>query len=114
MESVVALMDAALAAEHCQLYARGADKTGGERVVYNFNTTWYNGGRREARMKLQIYAPTMARGLELETLLDGLLVKKGDRALTPSCTACTRNGGGWLEDGEGQIRIAYYDLIFRK
>lgn len=109
MQSIVDLMAAALP---CPLYARGADKAG-ERVVYNFNTTTYNGSRREARMKLHIYAPTMTRGLELEQILDETLVKKGERSLTPTVTSCARNGGGWLEDGDGQIRIAYYDLVLR-
>lgn len=113
MESVVALMAEALEAEHCPLYARGADKTGGERVIYNFNTTAWNGSRRDVRMKLHIYAPTMTRGLELETLLDRALVQKGERSLTPTAVSCERNGGGWLEDGDGQIRIAYYDLVLR-
>lgn len=113
MQSVVDLMEQALAAEGCPLYARGADKRSGERVVYNFNTTLYNGSRREVRMKLHIYAPTMMRGVALEALLDETLVQKGERSLTPTVTACARNGGGWLEDGDGQIRIAYYDLVLR-
>ena len=110
MQSVVQLMDAGLP---CQVTANRADLSG-EGVVYTFNTTFYNGSRREARMKLHIYAATMARGLEIEGMIDRLLVKKGDRRLTPTATACQRNGGGWLEDGDWHIRIAYYDIILRK
>lgn len=113
MESVVALMADALEAAGCTLYARGADKGQTERATYNFNTTTYNGSRREVRLKVQIYAAMMTRGLELEKILDEALVKTGERSLTPTVTACARNGGGWLEDGDGHIRIAYYDLVLR-
>lgn len=109
MQSVIALMAAGLP---CRVRAN-ADDLKDEGVVYAFNTTMYNGSRRDARMKLHIYAATMARGLEIEDMIDRLLVKKGERRLTPTVTSCAHNGGGWLEDGDRHIRIAYYDLVLR-
>ena len=109
MESVIAIMDEALP---CPVRARGADK-GAECAVYNFNTTVYNGARREARMKVQLYAKSMLRGLELEKQLDEALVTVSERPLTATVTRCERNGGGWLEDGDWHVRIAYYDLTMR-
>jgi len=110
MESVIRIMEAALP---CPLYARGADK-GGERAVYNYNTTTYNAARRETRMKVNIYAATMARAIELERLLDQALVTKSETPLTATVTRCERNGGGYLEDGDGHVRIAYYDFTLRR
>lgn len=109
MQSIIDLMAEALP---CPLLANRA-KYGGECVEYTFNTTYFNGSRREVRMKLHIAAATMARGLELEQLLDQLLVPKGERALTSTVTRCVRNGGGWLVDNDMHIRIAYYDLTIR-
>lgn len=115
MESVVNLMETVLDAAGCRLYARGADLPSGDqsRAVYNFNTTFFNGARREARLKVNIWAKTMLSGLTLERILDEALVRPGERALTDTCVSCVRNGGGWLEDGDWHIRIAYYDLILR-
>ena len=110
METIVRLMDAALP---CKVRANGEAK-GEECAVYTFNTTYYNGARREARMKVQIAARTMARGIELEEALDRALVKAGELPLTETCVYCQRNGGGWLADGDWHIRIAYYDMIFRR
>ncbi len=109
MESVVRLMD-----EHmpCEVVAN-ASELKGEGLVYTFNTTFYNGARREARMKVHIYALNMARGLALEKRLDELLVKRGEQRLTATTVSCVRNGGGWLIDGDWHIRIAYYDFVFR-
>lgn len=114
MISVIALMAEALAAmEPAVELVANEGEYGGECVEYTFNTTAYNGARREARMKLNIVAASMARGLEIETMLDRLLVRPRERALTPTCVSCARNGGGWLPDGDWHIRIAYYDLVFR-
>lgn len=109
MQSIVDIMATALP---CPVRAN-TGRLGAEVAEYAFNTTLYNGARREARMKVQICARTMARGLQLEKLLDEALVKQGDRPLTPTCVSCQRNGGGWLVDGDWHIRIAYYDLILR-
>lgn len=114
MQSIVNLMDAALSAldPPVPLVANRGD-WGGECVEYTFNTTFYNGARREARMKLHIVAGTMERGLLIEQMLDELLVRKDETPLTDTVTACERNGGGWLEDGDWHIRIAYYDMVIR-
>ena len=109
MQSVIAVMRAALP---CAVRAN-TGKLGEEVCEYAFNTTLYNGARREARMKVQIAARTMARGLALEGLLDEALVTRGDAPLTGTCLSCRRNGGGWLVDGDWHIRIAYYDLVLR-
>ncbi len=109
MQSVVEIMERELP---CPVYARG-HRLGEECAVYSFNTTMYNAARREARMQVKIAAASMLRGLELERALDEALVTKGDAPLTASCLSCQRNGGGWLEDGDFHIRIAYYDLVFR-
>ena len=109
MQSIVSMMAAALP---CPLRAN-AGKYDEECVEYGFNTTLYNGARYEVRMKLHIVARTMARGLELETLLDRLLVRRDETPLTETVTACARNGGGWLVDGGWHIRIAYYDMVIR-
>lgn len=114
MQSVVNLMDTALSALTPKVkLTANRGKYGGECVEYVFNTTYYNGARREARMKLHIVAATMERGLELEQLLDELLVRKDETPLTPTVTASARNGGGWLEDGDWHIRVAYYDFTIR-
>lgn len=110
MEQIVALMERTLAP--VPVRATRARKSGAC-CVYLFNTTLYNGSRREARMKVQIYAPTMREGLALEEALDRALVPVGDAGPTPLCTGCQRNGGGWLEEENGHIRIAYYDMVFR-
>ncbi len=114
MQSVINLIDAALSAltPPVKLTANRGEY-GGECVEYTFNTTYYNGARRETRMKLYIAAATMARGLELETMLDELLVRRSEAALTDTVTSCERNGGGWLIDGDWHIRIAYYDMTIR-
>lgn len=109
MQSVIRLMTDALP---CRVRAN-TGKLGEEVAEYGFNTTIFTGSRREARMKVQICARTMARGIELENLLDAALVKPGDLPLTPTCVSCQRNGGGWLVDGDWHIRIAYYDLVLR-
>ena len=110
MQTIVRLMEAALP---CKVRANGEAK-GEECAVYTFNTTLYTGARREARMKVQIAARTMARGIALEEMLDRALVPVGELPVTGTCTACQRNGGGWLVDGDWHIRIAYYDMIFRR
>ena len=110
MQSIVRLMETALP---CRVRARG-HPLGEECAVYNFNTTFFNGSRREARLQVRIAAKTMERGLALEPLLDAALVHRGEEPLTGSCTACERNGGGWMEDGDWHIRIAYYDMVFRQ
>lgn len=109
MQSVVAIMEGALA---CPVYANEAKKAG-ECVVYAFNTTWYNGARREARMKCHIAAGSMARAIEIENALDRALVPAGDKHLSDTVTMARRNGGGWLIDGDMHIRIAYYDFVLR-
>ena len=109
MQSIVERMAAVLP---CPLRANRGD-WGEDCVEYAFNTTYYNGARREARMKLHIVARTMARGLELEAMLDEALVRPDEAPLTATVTRCERNGGGWLVDGDWHIRIAYYDLTLR-
>ena len=114
MDGVIALMDAALSALSPPVpLVANEGRHGRECVEYVFNTTYFNGSRREARMKLHIVAATMARGLQIEQMLDALLVTKGEKPLTASVTACERNGGGWLIDGDWHIRIAYYDMTIR-
>lgn len=109
MQTIVDIMATALP---CKVRAN-TGRLGEEVAEYVFNTTAYTGARREVRMKVQICARTMTRGLELERLLDEALVKVGERPLTATCVSCTRNGGGWLVDGDWHIRIAYYDMVFR-
>ena len=114
MQSVVNLMDAALSALQPPVpLIANEGKHGRECVEYTFNTTYYNGARREARMKLNIVAASMARGLELEKMMDELLARRDETPLTASVTAGERNGGGWLIDGDWHIRIAYYDFVIR-
>lgn len=110
MQTIVDIMATALP---CPVRAN-TGRMGAEVAEYVFNTTLYDGSHREARMKVQICARTMARGLELEQLLDRALVKTGELPLTSTCVSCQRNGGGWLVDGDWHIRIAYYDFVFRK
>ena len=114
MQEIVDLMAEALQQMETpvELVANRADY-GEECVEYTFNTTFFNGARREVRMKLHVVAATMERGLEIEELLDRLLVRKRETPLLPGVTACTRNGGGWLIDGDWHIRIAYYDFTLR-
>ncbi len=114
MQSIINLMDEALSAlSPAVKLVANEGRHGEECVEYTFNTMTFNGSRREARMKLYIVAATMARGLEIEGVLDALLVKKGEKTVTASVTACERNGGGWLIDGDWHIRIAYYDMTIR-
>lgn len=109
MKTVISIMATALP---CPVYANRARGLG-ECCVFDYNTASWNGSRRTVRMKTQIYAATMERGLELQEMLDGALVKIGDRHLSQTVTECVRNGGGWLNDGDRHIRIAYYDITLR-
>lgn len=86
---------------------------GGECVIYDVNTIAYDKAKRTARVKATIVTDTMERGLELEGKLDEALVTLGDEALTNTVTTCARNGGGWLNDGDRHIRIAYYEVVIR-
>lgn len=110
MMSVVNLMTAAMP---CPVYA-SKTRDLGERMVYSINTTTYNGARRNVRMKTYIFAATMERAIELQGILDRAIVPLGDCPLTSTCTSCERNGGGWLEDGDQYMQIAYYDLVLRR
>ena len=114
MQEIVDLMAEALQQMETpvELVANRADY-GNECVEYTFNTTFFNGARRDVRMKLHIVAATMTRGLEIEQLLDEALVPKREAPLARGATACARNGGGWLVDGDWHIRIAYYDITLR-
>lgn len=109
MQSIIALIQSALP---CPVAANRTRNTG-ECCVYDFYYTSYNGSRREARLKASIFAADMERGLELEGMLDSALVKRGEEPLTATVTSCTRNGGGWLTDGDRHIRIVYYDIVMR-
>lgn len=109
MQTIIALMRASLP---CPV-AANRTRSMGECCVYDFYCTSYNGARREARLKASIFAKDMERGLELEGLLDSALVKRTEEPLTATVTSCTRNGGGWLTDGDRHIRIAYYDIVMR-
>lgn len=109
MRSIVDIMDAAVS---CPVVANQNDALE-ECCVYSFETTYYNGARREARLKVSVFSDTMARGIEIEEALDKALVTMDETPLTESCTRCVRNGGGWLADGDRHIRIAYYDLTLR-
>lgn len=109
MLSIVEIMTQAVT---CPVIANENDELG-EYCVYSYETTYYNGARRDVRLKVSIFADTMARGVELETALDQALVTLGEDPLTDTCTRCVRNGGGWLIDGDRHIRIAYYDLTLR-
>lgn len=110
MKSIVSLMKTALG--KVPLYANTAKKAG-ECVVWTFNTTYCNGARKEARMKLNIAAETMERAIELEDLLDRALVPTDEKPLTPTVTSAVRNGGGWILDGDMHVRTAYYDFVLR-
>ena len=110
MKSVISIMQQALP---CPVYANRTHNLG-ECCVYDFNTNNYNGARRTVRMKTYIYADSMERGLDLERMLDKAIVPIGDNPLSPTATACTRNGGGWLTDGDRHVRIAYYDITLKE
>lgn len=97
----------------CPLIANRTDY-GGECVIYDVNTIRYDGIKRLARVKATIVADTMERGLELEGMLDAALTTLGDCPLTETVTESVRNGGGWLEDGDRHIRIAYYEIIIKR
>ena len=109
---MLAMIDRLANALPCPLVAREAQLTG-EGAVYNFNTTFFNGARRTARMKLNVYAKTMARAIEIEDAADAAMCTLSETPIATGCTACVRNGGGWYEDGEWQVRVAYYDLTLR-
>lgn len=110
MNTVISIMQSALP---CPVRANRTRNLG-ECCVYDFNTTSWNGSRRVVRMKTYIYADTMERGLELQAMLDKALVPIGDNHLSRTVTDCVRNGGGWLNDGDRHIRIAYYDITSRE
>ena len=109
MNSVIEIMKGALP---CPVYANRTRDLG-ECCVYDYSTGAYNGTRRTVRLKTYIYAATMERGLELQEMLDKALVPMGDGHLSQTATACERNGGGWLTDGNRHVRIAYYDITLR-
>lgn len=109
MNSVISIMKNALP---CPVYANRTRDLG-ECCVYDWNTTSFNGTRRTVRMKTQIFAATAERGLELQDMLDRALVPIGDKHLSNTVTSCERNGGGWLNDGDRHVRIAYYDITLR-
>ncbi len=109
MKTIIKLIRDALP---CPLYANRTENMG-ECCVYDFYITSFNGTRRVARLKTTIFAATMERGVELEDMLDRALVPPGELPLTETVTGCTRNGGGWLTDGDRHIRIAYYDITMR-
>lgn len=109
MNSVINLIASALP---CPLYANQSDDPG-ECAVYDLYTNTYDGRKRTVRLRVNLAAATMARALELETLLDAALVPLNETPLTDTCTASTRNGGGWVTDGDRHIRICYYDLTLR-
>lgn len=109
MKSLIAIMRNALS---CPLVANeGVNLEEG--AAYTFNTTSYNGARRELRMKVSLWAGSMARALELEEALDLALVRKDETPLTETVVSCVRNGGGYLTDGDRHVRIAYYDIVTR-
>lgn len=109
MNTVIAIMKNALP---CPVRAN-VTRDLKELCVYDFNTNLYTGSRRTVRMKTYIYAATMERGIELQEMLDKALVPMGDKHLSQTVTSCTRNGGGWLKDGDRHVRIAYYDLTLK-
>lgn len=92
-----------------------ANRTGysGECVLYDVNTLSYDKAKRTARIKATIVADSMARALEIENKLDSALVTLGDVPLTDTVTASIRSGGGWMQDGDRHIRIAYYEIVIR-
>ena len=109
MKSIIEIMKSALP---CPVYANETDSMK-ECVTYDFNTSIFNGARKTARMKVHLRSRSMERGLELEGILDAAIVKVGEKPLSQTVTSCERNGGGWLQDGDWHVRIAYYDIIMR-
>lgn len=85
----------------------------GECVIYDVNTLTYDKAKRTARVKATIVADSMERALEIENKLDSALVTLGDVPLTDTVTTSIRSGGGWMQDGDRHIRIAYYEIVIR-
>lgn len=86
---------------------------GGECVIYDVTTLSYDKLKRSVRVKASIVADTMERALEIENQLDEALVTLGDNPLTDTVLSCTHTGGGWMNDGDRHIRIAYYEATIR-
>lgn len=82
-------------------------------VVYDLTTLSYDKLKRSVRVKTSIVADTMERALEIENQLDEALVTLGDNPLTDTVLSCTHTGGGWMNDGDRHIRIAYYEATIR-
>jgi hypothetical protein len=110
MKSLVEIIEKAMP---CPVYANETTDRG-ECMVYDMYTTTFDAAKRNIRMKVNIYAATMERGVELENILDEALVQRGESPLTETVTGCARNGGGWLKDGDRHVRIAYYDIVLRR
>ena len=82
-------------------------------VVYDLTTLSYDKLKRSVRVKASIVADTMERALEIENQLDEALVTLGDNPLTDTVLSCAHTGGGWMNDGDRHIRIAYYEATIR-
>ena len=82
-------------------------------VVYDLTTLSYDKLKRSVRVKASIVADTMEHALEIENQLDEALVTLGDNPLTDTVLSCTHTGGGWMNDGDRHIRIAYYEATIR-
>ena len=96
----------------CDLTANQGNNLG-ECAVYDWYTTGWDGIKRNVMLKVNIFAQSMARALELQTQLERALVTVGDNTLTETALTCRQNGGGWLMDGDRHCRIAYFELIIK-
>lgn len=109
MKSVIEIMKNAL---DCDLTANRTDNLG-ECAVYDWYTTGWDGIKRSIMLKVNIFAATMERAVELQDALERALVTFGDRPLTETAITCRQNGGGWLMDGDRHCRIAYFEILIK-
>ena len=112
LESMKELTRIMAAAIDCPLTANRTQHMG-ECAVYDAYSTGWDGIKRSLMLKVNIFAFTMERALELQEKLERALVTFGDRPLTENILSCRQNGGGWIMDGERHCRITYFELTIK-
>ena len=111
MKSFIKLMRTAI--DPVPLIANKTAYGGGDAVVYDLTTISYDKLGRKMRVKATIISDTMEHALDIENKLDEALITFGDKPLTETVLSCSHNGGGWMNDGDRHIRIAYYETTIR-
>lgn len=84
-----------------------------ECIIYSLSKESDNGAVCQYRLTINIVTKTTKKAIEFKSLIDNLLITKGDEQKYDEILSCSLNGGGTLYDKDTDMyeNISYYDFI---